>query len=88
MKVNYLIDYRPFSICKNLLQGISNNHKAIMFIKAEVCRVLHTARCTNVIRLGHLALHSKVVSGLQRQSKMNETFKIKVYEEAGKRGEE
>ncbi len=28
-----------------------------------MCQVLHMARCTNVIRLGHLALHSGVVSG-------------------------
>ena len=28
-----------------------------------MCPVLHMARCTNVIRLGHLALHSGVASG-------------------------
>ena len=32
-----------------------------------MCPVLHMARCTNVIRLGHLALHSEVVSGYRNR---------------------
>jgi len=31
--------------------------------KGLMCPVLRMARCTNVIRLGHLALHSGVASG-------------------------
>ena len=44
--------------------SLITNSSTIKLCQGEMCRVLHMARCTNVIRLGHLALRSGVASGL------------------------
>ena len=54
-----------------------------------MCLISHMARCTNVIRLGHLALHSGVASGLKKTVAIeSDIFKIIGYDEESNRGEE
>ena len=55
--------------------------------KAFMCLVLHMARCTNVIRLTILPLHSELIRrGKTIENVCDETIKILFYEQAGKRG--
>lgn len=43
--------------------SLITNSSTIKLYQGVMRRVLHMARCTNVIRLGHLALRSGVASG-------------------------
>jgi len=54
-------------LCQSSLDTTSST---IKLCQGRMCRVLHMARCTNVIRLGHLALRSGVASGWWKTFKM------------------
>lgn len=56
------------SCFKKLLYYLFKNPSTINLYQGIMCRVLHMARCTNVIRLGHLALHSEVVRGIKTEN--------------------
>lgn len=69
----YFKDWKIISILACHLSLITNS-STIKLYKGVMCLVLHMARCTNVIRLGHLALRSGVASGWRKTLKIETDF--------------